>query len=82
MDELVDDLVITVSDNGIGISKESIPFIFERFFKDNKARTMPKNNGSGIGLSLVYTVITEHGGKIEVESTQNKGTSFVIRLPL
>ncbi len=82
LDELVDDLVITVSDNGIGISKESIPFIFERFFKDNKARTMPKNNGSGIGLSLVYTVITEHGGKIEVESTQNKGTSFVIRLPL
>lgn len=82
LDELVDDLVITVSDNGIGISKESIPFIFERFFKDDKARTMPKNNGSGIGLSLVHTVITEHGGKVEVESTQNKGTTFIIRLPL
>lgn len=81
MDELVDDLLITISDNGIGISQESIPFIFERFFKDDKARTMPKNNGSGIGLSLVQTIISEHGGKIEVDSVQSRGTTFVIRLP-
>lgn len=82
LDELVDDLLIIISDNGIGISKESIPFIFERFFKDDKARTMPKNNGSGIGLSLVQTIVYEHGGKIAVESVQNKGTIFTIRLPI
>ncbi|MGP6146215.1 ATP-binding protein [Jeotgalibaca sp. A122] len=82
LDELVDDLLFIISDNGIGISQESIPFIFERFYKDDKARTSPKNNGSGIGLSLVQTVVKEHGGKIEVESKLNQGTSFMIRLPL
>lgn len=82
LDELVDDLLIIISDNGIGISQQSMPFIFERFYKDDKARTAPKNNGSGIGLSLVQNIVKKHAGRIDVESKEGQGTTFMIRLPL
>lgn len=81
-DGLIDELFVTVSDNGIGISKESIPYIFERFYKDDKARTKPKTNGSGIGLSIVENIIKEHSGTISVKSLPDVGTCFMIRLPL
>lgn len=81
LDSLLDQVLIKVQDNGIGISEASIPFIFERFYKDDKARSRPKNDGSGIGLSLVYSIIQKHGGKIEVESKLEEGTTFTIRLP-
>ncbi len=79
--KLLDKLLIVISDNGIGISEESIPYIFERFYKDDKARTRPKTNGSGIGLSIVYTIIEEHEGTIQVQSKVNTGTTFTIQLP-
>lgn len=81
LDSLLDQILIIVSDNGIGISEEGLPFIFERFYKDDKARTRPKTNGSGIGLSLVYSILKKHGGGIEVESEQDEGTTFTMRLP-
>lgn len=81
LDNVLDQALIQISDNGIGITQESIPFIFERFYKDDKSRSRPVSSGSGIGLSLVHSIINEHKGEIEVESTQDVGTNFIITLP-
>ncbi len=80
LDDVLDKVLIKVSDNGIGITQESIPFIFERFYKDDKARSRP-SNGSGIGLSLVHSIIYEHKGHVTVDSVQDEGTSFIVTLP-
>lgn len=71
---------ITIADTGIGMPQDQIPFIFNRFYRVDKSRT-GKNQGSGLGLSIVQAVIHEHQGKIEVESTAGKGTTIRILLP-
>ncbi|UJF14847.1 ATP-binding protein [Jeotgalibaca sp. MA1X17-3] len=81
LDTVLDEILFMVTDNGLGISEESIPYIFERFFKDDKARTKPKQNGTGIGLSLVQSIVKEHTGKVEVVSKLDEGTRFTVRLP-
>ena len=70
-------LVIKISDNGEGISKEDLDKIFSLFFQTNH-----KKGGFGIGLSLSYNLIKMHGGDIVVESEKNNGTRFTITLPL
>lgn len=71
---------MTIEDTGIGVAKEDIPYIFERMYRGDKSRE--KYEGSGIGLTMVKKLVTEHGGKIEVESEENKGAKFTIKLPL
>lgn len=73
-----DNIVLTVADNGLGISERDIPHIFDRFFQVDNVR--PK--GSGIGLSLAKAFVELHGGTISVESELQKGTVFTIKLPL
>jgi nitrogen-specific signal transduction histidine kinase len=68
-------LRVTVRDDGEGIRKEDIPHVFDPFFTT-------KDYGTGLGLSVVHGIIQEHGGQIEVESEQRKGTAFHILLPL
>ena len=69
-------IIITVSDNGSGIPKESLERIFEPLYTT-------KNKGTGLGLSICKQIIEEHHhGKMEVESTEGEGTSFIIHLPL
>ena len=72
---------ITISDNGIGIPKEDLEHIFERFYTVNKAHSR-KLGGSGLGLSIVETIIHKHFGKIFVRSDLDKGTTFTIELPI
>lgn len=72
---------ITISDQGVGIPEEDLPYIFERFYRVDKARTK-KTGGYGLGLSMVKTIIDKHHGKITVSSTLGKGTTFTISLPL
>lgn len=72
--------VIEVIDSGIGIPKEHINRIFERFYVVDKSRSR-RLGGTGLGLSIVKHIILLHGGKIEVESEVSKGSKFIITLP-
>ena len=76
-----DCLYISVADNGIGIAKENLNKIFDKFTQLDTSFSR-KNEGSGIGLSIVKSFVLLHNGKISVKSDLNKGTSFLIELPL
>jgi two-component system, OmpR family, sensor kinase len=73
---------LIVRDTGQGIAGEDLPHIFERFFRAEKSRTRSKTGGFGLGLSISYWIINHHGGRIEVNSAENKGTTFCIYLPI
>ena len=73
--------VIKVSDEGYGIPKESIPYIFDRFYRVDKARSR-KTGGTGLGLSISKQIINMHHGTIEAKSKVGKGTTFYIKIPL
>ncbi|QGU96201.1 HAMP domain-containing protein [Clostridium bovifaecis] len=77
----INNLELVVEDTGIGISKEDLPFIFNRFYQVDKARTKDKS-GNGLGLSIAKWIISKHSGKIFVESQVNKGTKVSINLPI
>jgi signal transduction histidine kinase len=68
---------VSVKDNGVGISKEDLPFIFERLYRGDKSRN--KIEGSGIGLTIVKNILTPHSASISVESTVDKGSNFIIK---
>lgn len=72
---------IEISDTGIGISKEDLPHIFQRFYKADKSR-IRKEGSSGLGLPITKKIIELHDGKIHVESMLGRGTTFFIELPL
>lgn len=74
-------ITITVEDNGIGIPKDKLNVIFDRFRQVDKSFTR-KNEGSGIGLSLVKSLVEVHGGIISVESKYGLGTRFIIKFPV
>lgn len=80
-DEAYKQLCITVRDNGNGIGTMDIPFVFDKFYRGEKSRTM-SISGSGLGLSICKYIIDEHGGEISCESRQEKGSEFMIRLPI
>lgn len=75
-------LVVTVSDTGIGMPEEKLPFIFNRFFQNDYSGSNIINNGTGIGLSITKEFVELHNGHIRVESTPDVGTSFIVELPL
>ena len=74
-----DKVLIRVSDDGIGVSKEHLPRLFERFYRVDATRSR-KKGGSGLGLSIVKHIIEAHSENISVESEVGKGTTFSFTL--
>ncbi|CAN7606929.1 ATP-binding protein [Massilia sp. LjRoot122] len=68
---------VAVSDTGCGIPPQNMNRIFEPFFT-----TKPVGSGTGLGLSLSYSTVSKHGGRIDVESEVDAGTTFTVRLPM
>jgi len=73
--------VLEVADSGIGIPAEAKPHIFERFFRVDKARSR-ELGGAGLGLSIVKSICTAHGGQVSFQSTAGAGSCFKVELPL
>ena len=73
-------IIVSVSDEGLGIARKDIPHLFDRFYRVDKARSRAMG-GSGLGLAIAQEVIQLHGGKIWVNSIENKGSTFFVSLP-
>ncbi|MCS7462761.1 HAMP domain-containing histidine kinase [Paenibacillus doosanensis] len=75
-----DQIGVRIEDTGIGMDKEEIPLIFERFYRADPSRG--KTSGTGLGLSIAKWIIDEHQGSIEVKTRKDEGSTFVIWLPM
>jgi heavy metal sensor kinase len=72
---------LEVGDNGIGIAPQALPYIFERFYRADKARSR-ESGGSGLGLAIVKAICSAHGGEVKVVSREGLGSNFIVELPL
>ena len=72
--------MVCVSDTGIGIPEEELPLVFERFYRTDKSRSR-KLGGAGIGLTIVKSIITAHGGSVAAESQPDGGSCFTVCIP-
>ena len=75
------EMVLAVSDDGIGIATEDLPRIFERFYRADKARSPDNVRGTGLGLAIVKHIAQLHGGRVEAESELERGTTIRVILP-
>jgi signal transduction histidine kinase len=74
-----DQILLRVSDSGIGIPSTDIPYVFNKFYR---ASNVQNTAGTGLGLSIVKSVAEIHGGRVWVDSTEGNGTKFTVVLPL
>ena len=82
LEKIAEQARIICRDTGPGIPAEDLPHIFERFYRAEKSRTRREATGFGLGLSIANWIVERHGGRIEVNSQEGKGTTFAIWLPL
>src|SRR5699024_2216554 len=74
------DVIVTIRDSGVGIPKDKLPHIFDRFYRIDQARTSDVS-GTGLGLAIVQRIVSLHNGKVNVASEEGVGTTFTITLP-
>ena len=79
VEQKLDEVVIAVTDTGVGIPAEDVPRIFERFYKTDRARSQ---DGTGLGLAIAKHIVQGHGGRIWVESIEGVGSTFYFTLPI
>jgi two-component system OmpR family sensor kinase len=82
LDRVGDKARIIINDSGPGISSQDLPHIFERFYRGEKSRTRSMGTGFGLGLSIAYWIVRNHGGSIDVSSREGQGTTFCVWLPV
>ena len=75
------DAVLEITDTGVGIPKEDLPHVFDRFYRVDKARSRD-TGGTGLGLSIVQQIVRLHAGSVTVQSEPGKGTTFTVQLPV
>ena len=75
-------IILSVKDQGVGITEKDLPHIFDRFYRADYARTKTTEGGYGLGLSIAKKIVDVHHGLINVESKLKKGTTFSVRLPI
>ncbi|MBI1281398.1 MAG: PAS domain S-box protein [Anaerolineaceae bacterium] len=75
-----DNVVFSVTDQGIGIGPRDLPHIFERFYRSDDARTT-QSSGTGLGLAIVKEIVEQHGGNVSATSILGEGSTFTVRLP-
>ena len=73
-------VIISIEDQGIGISEDDLKYVFERFYRADKSRTRA-TGGTGIGLTIVKSIVSSHGGEVKLESKLGEGSKFTIILP-
>jgi two-component system, OmpR family, phosphate regulon sensor histidine kinase PhoR len=76
------EIALTVSDDGIGMAKEDLPRIFERFYRADKARSPDNVRGTGLGLAIVKHIAQLHGGRVEADSELGEGTTIRVLIPI
>ena len=76
------EMEISITDTGVGIPKEALPRLFDRFYQVDPSRAGGERHGAGLGLAIVQEIIQSHNGRISVRSEVGRGTTFVIHLPL
>ncbi len=81
VEQSVAEAIVRVSDTGIGIPESDLPMLFERFYRGDPSRSR-QTGGAGLGLAIVKSIVTAHGGTVEVISRVGEGTLFTVRLPL
>jgi signal transduction histidine kinase len=74
-------LIFAIEDSGIGIAKDDLPHLFEKFYR-GKQREARAQTGSGLGLAIVHSIATSHGGRVWVDSVLGKGSTFYLQIPL
>jgi signal transduction histidine kinase len=77
-----DEMQISITDSGIGVPKEALSRLFDRFYQVDISRAGGERHGAGLGLAIVKEIVDAHGGRISVRSELGHGTTFVIHLPL
>ncbi len=74
------DIILKVKDQGIGISKDALPLVFDQFYTEDKSRSNADNQG--LGLYITKEIVKDHGGSITVKSKKGKGSTFIVKLPI
>jgi two-component system OmpR family sensor kinase len=79
---MLGEMQVSVNDTGCGIPASALPHVFDRFYQADISRSKGRKHGAGLGLAIVQEIVRAHGGRISVRSTEGRGTTFVVNLPL